>query len=137
MLPKRNWFYERDPWAEKMKSLRILVVEDDAMVAEVLAELLLTQGHTVCAIAATEADAVAAALAFAPEMMIVDEKLRIGSGLGAVDRIQESRLVAHVFVCGNASRIRALRPLETVIQKPYFEQDLSRAIQHAFDAAAA
>jgi two-component system, response regulator PdtaR len=113
------------------------VMEDDAMVAAVLAELLETHGHTVCAIAATEADAVAAALHHIPEMMIVDVQLRKGSGLGAVDRIQGLRLVAHVFVCGDASRIRALRPGATVIQKPYFEHDLTRALQRALDAAAA
>jgi CheY-like chemotaxis protein len=120
-----------------MKALRILVMEDDAMVAAVLAELLEAQGHSVCAIAATEADAVAAAFQHFPEMMIVDAQLRAGSGLGAVDRIQGRRLVAHVFVCGDASRIRALRPGATVIQKPYFEQDLVRALQRALDAATA
>jgi CheY-like chemotaxis protein len=118
-----------------MKSLRILVVEDDAVVAAVLAELLEMQGHSVCAIAATEADAVAAEFQFSPEMMIVDIQLRKGSGLGAVDRIQGRRHVAHVFVCGDASRIRALRPGATVIQKPYFEHDLTCAIQRALDAS--
>ena len=120
-----------------MKALRILVVEDDANVAMVLAELLETQGHRVCAIVATEADAVAAALQFTPEIMIVDVKLREGSGLDAVDRIQGRRLVAHVFVCGDALRIRTLRPHATVIQKPYFERDLTLAIQRALDGAAA
>jgi CheY-like chemotaxis protein len=120
-----------------MKPLRILVVEDDAMVAESLAELLEMLGHAVCAIVTTEADAVAAAFAFAPEMLIVDVKLRSGSGLGAVDRIQVRRLVAHVFVCGDAAPIRALRPAAMVIQKPYFELDLTSAMQRAVDAAAA
>ncbi len=120
-----------------MKALRILVVEDDAMVARVLAELLETQGHCICAIVATEDDAVAAAFRFAPEMMIVDVKLREGSGLDAVDRIEGRRLVAHVFVCGDALRIRALRPCATVIQKPYFERDLTFAIQRALDGVAA
>jgi CheY-like chemotaxis protein len=119
-----------------MKALRILVMEDDAMVAAVLAELLEAQGHSVCAIASTEAEAVAAAFQLFPEMMIVDAQLRAGSGLGAVDRIQHRRFVAHVFVCGDASRIRALRPGATVIQKPYFEQDLVSALQKALDAAA-
>jgi CheY-like chemotaxis protein len=122
---------------EEMKPLRILVVEDDAMVGMVLAELLETLGHSVCAIATTEADAVAAALAFAPDMLIVDVKLRSGSGLRALDRIQVGHLVAHVFVCGDAARIRTLRPASMVIQKPYFEQDLTNAMQRAFDAAAA
>jgi DNA-binding response OmpR family regulator len=120
-----------------MKPLRILVVEDDAMVAMALAELLKMQGHSVCAIAATESEAVAAASCLKPEMMIVDEQLREGSGMGAVDRIQDGKLVAHVFVCGDALRVRMLRPRATVVQKPYFEHDLTCAIQRALDAAAA
>lgn len=119
-----------------MKPLRILVIEDDAMVAAVLAEMLETQGHSVCAIAATEADAVIAALQFRPGMMIVDVKLREGSGVGAVDRILSRGLIAHIFVCGDAARIRALRPSATVIQKPYFEHDLTCAIERALSAAA-
>jgi CheY-like chemotaxis protein len=125
-----------------MKALLILVVEDDAMVAMVLAELLEMLGHSVCAIAATQADAVAAASRFLPELMIVDAQLRVGSGLDAVDQIQGGRQlqgrqqVAHLFVSGDALRIRTLRPNATVIQKPYFERDLTYAIQRALDAAA-
>lgn len=120
-----------------MKALRILVVEDDAVDGSALAELLEMQGHSVCAIVATESDAVAAALRFKPDMMIVDAQLREGSGVGAVDKIQGGRLVAHVFVSGDALRIRMLRPCATVIQKPYFECELTCAIQRALDAAAA
>jgi CheY-like chemotaxis protein len=120
-----------------MKALRILVVEDDAMVAMALAEMLVMQGHSVCAIVASEAAAVAAALRFKPDMMIVDAQLREGSGLGAVDQIEGGAPIAHVFVSGDALRIRTLRPCATVIQKPYFERELTCAIQHAFDAAAA
>jgi CheY-like chemotaxis protein len=119
-----------------MKPLRILLVEDDAMVAITLAELLETQGHCVCGIASTESEAVAAASFLKPEMMIVDAQLREGSGLGAVDRIQLGCMVAHVFVSGDTLTIRALRPCATVIQKPYFEDDLTCAIQRALDASA-
>jgi CheY-like chemotaxis protein len=120
-----------------MKPLRILVIEDDAVVAVALAEMLEMQGHSVCAIAATESEAVAAASRLKPEMMIVDAQLLEGSGIGAVDRIQAGIPVAHVFVCGDELRIRTLRPRATIVQKPYFEHDLTCAIQRALDAAAA
>ena len=117
-----------------MKALRILVVEDDANVALVLAELLEMLGHNICAIAYTEAEAVAAALKFLPELMIVDVQLCEGSGFAAVDRIAIGGPVPHVFVCGDASIVRMLRPNATVVQKPYFEPDLTRAMARAFDA---
>lgn len=118
-----------------MKPLRILVVEDDAMVALTLVDVLEAQGHDVLAIATTEFEAVAAALDLKPEMMIVDAQLREGSGLGAVDRIQNRMRIAHVFISGDILPIQALRPLATMIQKPFFEAELARAIQGALDAA--
>ena len=45
-----------------MKALRVLVVEDDAMIAMLLADMFAGMGHDVCAIEATEAGAVAAAV---------------------------------------------------------------------------
>jgi CheY-like chemotaxis protein len=118
-----------------MKRLRILVVEDDAMVGLTLAEMLETLGHSVCAIATTEFEAVAAAADLKPELMIVDAQLREGSGLRAVDRIENGTRLAHIFVTGDALPIRALRPRATVIQKPYFEAELTRAIRRALAAA--
>jgi len=102
-----------------MRPLRILLVEDDGMVALALAELLETQGHDVLAIATTESEAVAAALDLKPEMMIVDAQLREGSGLGAVDRIQRATRIPHVFVSGDILAIRALKPLATMMQSRF------------------
>jgi CheY-like chemotaxis protein len=120
-----------------MTPLRILLVEDDAMVALTLAEMLEAQGHEILGIAITESEAVAAALDLRPEMMIVDAQLREGSGLGAVDRIQTRRAIAHVFISGDTLPIHTLRPWATMIQKPFFEAELTRAIQRALDVAAA
>jgi CheY-like chemotaxis protein len=55
-----------------MKALRILVVEDDAMIAMLLADMFAAMGHDVCAIERTEAGAVAAATLCKPDLMIVD-----------------------------------------------------------------
>jgi CheY-like chemotaxis protein len=63
-----------------MKALRVLVIEDDALIALLLSELLAGMGHDVCATAATEAEAVRAATRYRPDLMIVDA----GLGRGAV-----------------------------------------------------
>jgi CheY-like chemotaxis protein len=41
-----------------MKALRVLVIEDDVLVAMLLAEVIQGMGHDVCATAYTEAEAV-------------------------------------------------------------------------------
>ena len=120
-----------------MSALRVLVVEDEAMTATLLAEVLVGMGHDVCAIEATEADAVAAAARYRPNLMIVDARLGHGSGVSAVEDILRTGFVPHVFISGDASRVQALRPGAVVIEKPFRVADLARAIQRALGAAAA
>lgn len=116
-----------------MITLRILLIEDDAVIALLLAETLESLGHEVCGIEATEDEAVAAARRFTPDLMIVDAWLGEGSGISAVDEIQLSQPVPHIFVSGQAARVQALRPLSLVLQKPFRESDLVRAIECATD----
>jgi two-component system, response regulator PdtaR len=118
-----------------MKALNVLVVEDDALIGMLFADVLAAMGHDVCAIEATEADAVAAAARYKPDLMIVDAQLRDGSGVSAVEEILRTGWVPHVFVSGETSGIHALRPDAIVIQKPFRDADLNRAIQRALDAA--
>jgi two-component system, response regulator PdtaR len=113
-----------------MKALSVLVIEDDSIVGMLLAELLEAMGYDVCAIEATEADAVAAAVRCRPDLMIVDVQLSNGSGISAVEEILRTRAIPYVFVSGDISRVQALRP-GAVLQKPYRESDLVQAIQSA------
>ena len=120
-----------------MKVLRILVVEDDAMIAMLLAEMFAATGHDVCAIEATEAGAVAAAAQCRPDLMIVDARLGDGSGVSAMEEILRTGFVPHVFISGDISTVRALKPDAVAIQKPFDEFDLVRAIQRALGATVA
>ena len=49
-----------------MKALRTLIVDDDAMIGELLAETLEGLGHAVCALENNVANAVAACFALSP-----------------------------------------------------------------------
>lgn len=118
-----------------MTALRVMVVEDDALIGMLLGEMLVGMGHDVCAIEATEADAVTAAARCRPDLMIVDVRLGEGSGVSAVDEINRTRHVPHVFVSGDVSRIKALRPGAATIQKPYRKSDLALVIERALGAA--
>ena len=121
---------------ESMKALRVLVVEDDILIGMLLADTLGAMGYDVCAIEATETGAVAAAARCKPDLMVVDARLRDGSGLSAVEEILRTGWVPHVFVSGETSTIQALRPGSIVIRKPFRDMDLHRAIQRALGASA-
>lgn len=101
------------------------------MIGELLAEMLGEMGHDVCAIEATEADAVTAAARCHPDLMIVDAWLGLGSGVAAVNEICSHGFVPHVFISGQIARVRALRPDAVMIQKPFGEDDLLAAVRQA------
>jgi DNA-binding response OmpR family regulator len=119
-----------------MRALRVLVVEDDAMIAMLLVEVLAEMGHDVCAIETSEDAAVAAAVRCRPDFMIVDARLGDGSGVSAVEKMHRTGSIPHVFVSGDISMVTALRPDAVVIQKPFRESDLARAIQCALGGPA-
>jgi two-component system, response regulator PdtaR len=120
-----------------MNALSVVVVEDEIIISMLLSELLVAMGHNVCAVAATETDAVAAAARCRPDLMIVDERLRIGSGIAAVEQILRSGLVPHIFVSGDPLTDRSINSIAVMMRKPFVVSDLIRAIQRALGNVAA
>jgi CheY-like chemotaxis protein len=118
-----------------MKALHVLVVEDDAIIGILLVEMLSGMGHD-CTFEATEADAIASARRWPPDLMIVDARLGEGSGIAAVEQILQAGHVPHVFVSGDTLRVKALMPGAEVVQKPFRESDLTRAMQRVLGTAA-
>jgi DNA-binding NtrC family response regulator len=118
-----------------MKALRVLLVEDEANIASLFAEVLASLGHDVCSIEATEAAAITAAARCRPDLMIVDVRLGVGSGVTAVAEILLTGYIPHVFVSGDTAIVHALRPGAIALQKPFFASDLVRAIRRALSAA--
>lgn len=113
------------------KGLRIVIVEDDALIAMDLADLLLGMGHDVRAIAQTENEAVGAASRSEPDLMIVDCNLVEGSGVSAMRRILTHGFVPHFFVTGDPSRLSELSPDAIVVAKPYTMHGLVTGIAKA------
>ena len=116
------------------QGLRMVIVEDDDLIAMDLADLLLGMGHHVCAIASSEVDAVAAAARCQPELMIVDGMLGGGSGVLAMARILERGFVAHFYVTGNPWLVLQLAQDAIVLNKPFTLLDLDRGITQAREA---
>jgi DNA-binding response OmpR family regulator len=118
-----------------MKALQVLVVEDDSLIAMLLVETLVEMGHGVCGAEATESGAVAAALRYQPDLIIVDAQLIEGDGILAVDQILNTGFVPHLFISGNIKKVLARRPGAVAIQKPFRDSELDQAIRRALDAA--
>jgi DNA-binding NtrC family response regulator len=109
--------------------LRILLVDDDAMILMLMSELLADMGHIVCGTEGTEAGAVEAALRDRPDLMIVDGRLNGGNGMAAVRAIQRITAIPHILMSGEGF---AVQPPGTVtLQKPFMHRDLVQAIARA------
>ena len=112
--------------------LRILVMEDNAIIAMLLGEVLVGMGHEICGIVATADEGVAAAARYKPDLMIVDAQLRGSSGVAAVATILKNGFVPHVFVSGNQfSMLGEISARAVFLGKPYDESDLLTAIKLA------
>ncbi len=118
-----------------IESLRIVIVEDDALIAMDLAELLIGMGYDVPAIARTESEAVAAAAQFEPNLMIVDANLAQGNGVSAMRQILASGFIPHFYVTGDPLRIRDLVKDAVIVAKPFNLQGLTDGIAQARRAA--
>lgn len=112
-----------------MPPLRILIAEDEAVIALLLEDVLTGMGHIVCAHATTVTDAVVAAALHSPDLLLVDEGLGDQSGLDAVAAIIAVRPVPHIFMTGNATNVRRKCPQAVILEKPFQESDLCDAIK--------
>ncbi len=113
------------------RSLSILVVEDEPMIAALLAELLTEMGHHVCGVVGEEAKAVCESARLKPDLLIVDAALCAGSGVRAVEGMTTLGQPQHIFTSGDARAVRLRKPEALVLQKPYDEADLAQAISEA------
>jgi CheY-like chemotaxis protein len=111
-----------------MEPLRIMIAEDDPVIAMFLGEVLKDMGHEICATEFTQSGAVATAARCDPDLMIVDARLGEGSGIFAVDEILSHGFVPHVFTSGDRALLRRLARDAVVIEKPFHEAQLASAI---------
>ena len=116
------------------RPLRIVVVEDDTLIAELFSDLLQLMGHTVCATVGTEAEAIFAARNHNPDLMIVDEILRFGSGSRAMANILTSGHIPHIYVTSQFQRLWVELPAAIVLAKPFREDELVDAMRQAVRA---
>ncbi len=116
--------------------MRVLIVEDDAIIALHLAMLVAELGYEVCATAATAAAAIALAAVHKPDVVLMDIRLAQGSsGIEAAREIYAQQALRCIFLSGNlddATRL-ALQPYEPIdfVGKPVLPLALQRALKKA------
>ena len=111
--------------------MRILIVDDDAMIGMLLGDMLDGMGHDMAPLETTHQGAVAAVVRQRPDLMIVDVGLGADCGIAAMDEVLADGFVPHIFMSGNIRRVEAIRPGTPVLEKPFDWTRLEAAIHMA------
>ena len=115
--------------------LRILVVEDEILIALELESVLQDAGHTVVEIAASSQEAVECGAKLKPDLAFVDIHLADGpTGVDVARRLREIGVTV-LFMTANAKRIpEDYAGAQGVISKPYTERGVREALDYVISS---
>jgi CheY-like chemotaxis protein len=116
---------------ESVKKLRVLIVEDEALVAMLIEDMLIELGYEVAAVAARVEYALQCARDLEVDLVLLDLNLS-GQRTDEVAGVLAERGVPFVFATGyGAAGVNAEWRDVPVLQKPFQIEDLARALTRA------
>ncbi len=118
--------------------LKVLIAEDDLMIADMIEEILVRNGYEVCGIGRTVADCIALGLHHRPDLAIIDLRLADGgfgtdivAGLAGLDNL------GVLYATGNmSSALLTDADGDACLAKPYRSADLLRSLEIVIDIRA-
>ena len=110
--------------------LKVLIAEDDVMIADLIEETLVAHGYEVCGIASTVAEGIALGRLHKPDLAIIDMRLADG-GLGTDIASQLDREhLGILYATGNTSQVlQNVADGNACLAKPYSPEDLMRSLE--------
>ena len=115
--------------------LRVLIVEDESIIAWALESLVQDLGHEVVAVAASGEAGIAAAAEHRPELILMDINLGRGlDGIESAERIQAGGAVPVIFVSAygdesTRARIHTCVPGAPLLTKPVSARAILQAVE--------
>lgn len=119
-----------------MPAVRILIVEDEPLIAEDLRAHLEEIGYEVCGVCDNALDAMAEIASTKPDLLLLDINLGDGAdGIQLAEKVSAKYAVPFIFVTSHSDaatleRVKALRPAGFII-KPFDENELRAQIEIA------
>jgi DNA-binding response OmpR family regulator len=112
--------------------LKVLIAEDELMIADLLEEMLIEIGYEVCGIARTVDEAVALADLHKPDLAVLDIRLARGDrGPEIARRLSGKGTLGILYASGGGDahhRTLTLADGVASIAKPYRREDVARAL---------
>lgn len=119
-----------------MPAVRILIVEDEPLIAEDLRAHLEELGYEVCATCDNALDAMGEIASHKPDLLLLDINLGDGAdGIQLAEKVKAKHRMPFIFVTSHSDkttleRVKPLRPAGFII-KPFDENDLRTQIELA------
>lgn len=121
---------------EKKEKAKIMIVDDETIVAEDLKGRLLDLGYEVCAVASTGSEAIAKAQKSGPDLILMDIRLKGDmDGIEAAEKIKRRFDISVVYLTAYSDqttldRAKVTTPFGYLI-KPFAERELYSTIEMA------
>lgn len=111
--------------------LKVLVVEDDLMIADALEEILMDAGYDVCGIASTVDDAIRIGKSRKPELGVIDFRLAGGGyGTEVTTELRKLGRFGVLYATGNPDHPMLIRAEgDGCIAKPYSGRSVISALR--------
>jgi DNA-binding response OmpR family regulator len=110
--------------------LKVLIAEDEAMIAMLTEEILIEQGYEVCGIASTVDQAVALAKSHKPDLAVIDLRLA-DNGLGTeiAAQLSEMKNLGVLYTTGASQVILTTTDGHARLAKPFQDTELVRSLE--------
>lgn len=119
-----------------MSSLRVMIVEDEPIIAEDIADMLRKMDFEACCIAYSKVAAIDTLKKILPDFLLIDINLgKGGEGIEIAEYVNHSLRIPFIFVTSYSDKLtlqqaKAVHPFGYVV-KPFTEQSLNAAIEIA------
>jgi two-component system, response regulator PdtaR len=128
LAPSRKIRISEPDWSYHV--MRILIVEDEPIIALNTEADLETAGHTVVGFAMTSDEAISLADRCRPDLVLMDVRLAKGNGVEAAEAIHNRWAIPSLFATSYVEHSGATcRAALGCLRKPYNQQSLVRSIQ--------
>ncbi|HEX6840595.1 MAG TPA: response regulator [Stellaceae bacterium] len=110
---------------------KVLVVEDDILISDLIEDALIGGGYDVCGVATTAAEAIALGERERPDLAVIDIRLADGSdGTTVAARLMAQFSLGVLYATGNTDHLLATNAAgHACLKKPYRPSDVVRSLK--------
>lgn len=114
--------------------MHVLIIEDEAVIALAIEDVLRDCGGSSFDFACSAAEAVAAAAKRCPDLITSDVRLAPGCGIDAVESICADKPIPVIFITGTPGDVETRRRGDIILHKPFNATRLAEAVRRVISA---